>query len=409
MENLKQVPSVELELLDELENEVQRKPDYLPVRSLEALREEEEAKALTAAVQQRQSIKARRRRSSSVSPAESLKSALIDSRVAPFVATVPRNVPPALGRALCRDFRPHRYAPRRGCRVVAWNVERGYQLALVIASLRREAADVILLSEVDCGCRRSQMLDVGAEIASALGLVIVFATEKIRVNDDDVDELKDEDAYDGVEGLAILSKFDVVAFDVLKLPDASGKNLASKQRLALRATCAVPSLVDFVAVHLDAFAGRSSRVEQFAPVLETYRSRKHNDRVPTVVGGDFNTHNHGVATLHPGLTGDDYWFYRLWRGRSSTSETTSFAWNQTEAEWWQAHVFNNTSLLDPFDKHADSNHHPSVTLAGLKLWGGKLDWLLFDSDFFVCDDKLVSTPNVASDHPYLRIDLRLKR
>ena len=419
--------AAEAALLDELEASVQAQPDYLgrPPRAggrrwrvlderLEAAREEEEVRALSAAKQQRQSLSSRRRRRErSAAPLESLKSAIIDSKVAPFVATVPREVPPPLGRLCVRDFRTRRRcapksAAKDSVRVMAWNIERGYRLASVIASLRHEAADVLLLSEVDVGCARSQMVDVGAEIAAALGMCLVFATEKIRVNESASEDLVgDADAYDGVEGLAILSSFDVVDAKAVFLPDASKKNDPRKQRLALRATClpfreASAPPVDIVVAHLDAFAGRSSRVDQFAPILDDWRIRKSQGR-PTVIGGDFNTHNHGVTCMHPGMMGDDFFLKRLWRG----AKLQPLSWGQTEAEWWQAAVFDDTSLVDPFDKSLYGQHNTHVHLAGLPLWGGKLDWLLFDNDFFHCADKLVSRANLASDHPYLRLDLLL--
>mmetsp|Transcript_2788 Transcript_2788/g.9863 ORF Transcript_2788/g.9863 Transcript_2788/m.9863 type:complete len:289 (-) Transcript_2788:823-1689(-) len=189
---------------------------------LEAARIREAAVSMAAAAQQRQSVARQRERSVAPRPIDSLKSALIDSKVAPFVATVPRVLPPPLGAAVVRDFRPGKACGRPRCRIraVAWNVERGYRLGAVIAALRREAADVLLLSEVDVGCERSQMVDVGAEIAAALGLVLVFATEKIFVNVEnkggrleamgDVCIEDDADAFGGVEGIAVLSRYDVV-------------------------------------------------------------------------------------------------------------------------------------------------------------------------------------------------------
>lgn len=387
----------------------------------EAAREAAEVRALSAAKQQRQSRSSRKRSERSGMPLQdSIKSAIIDSKVVPFVATVPRELPPALGRFSVRDFRVQRQALRKDerVRVMAWNIERGYRLASVIASLRHEEADVVLLSEVDSGCNRSQMVDVGAEIAAAMGMCLIFATEKIRVNDEGSflaladtqtsDVVSDADAFDGVEGLAVLSAFDVVDAETLFLPDASKKNDPRKQRLALRVGCAAygdeAPPVDCVALHLDAFAGRSSRVEQFSPVLDAWRRRKSSKNPrPTIIGGDFNTHNHGATLLHPGLTGRDFWLRRLWRGESLHMAD----WGHTEAEWWQEAVFDGTTLVDPFDKTQDGQHNTNVHIGGFKLWGGKLDWLLFDSDFFRCQEKFVSRADQASDHPYLRLDLDL--
>ncbi len=43
-----------------------------------------------------------------------------------------------------------------------WNIERGYQLAAVVAALKAIDADVVALQEVDIGCDRSGDEDTGA-------------------------------------------------------------------------------------------------------------------------------------------------------------------------------------------------------------------------------------------------------
>ena len=43
-----------------------------------------------------------------------------------------------------------------------WNIERGYELAKVVAALQAIDADVIALQEVDIGCDRSDNQDTGA-------------------------------------------------------------------------------------------------------------------------------------------------------------------------------------------------------------------------------------------------------
>ena len=135
---------------------------------------------------------------------------------------------------------------------------------------------------------------MGAEIARALGLCLVFATEKICLNaarattprpashahegtrrkelrsparsqrataaearvrptvngglarreeaeelDSDSDaegEWDDADAFHGCEGVCVLTRLDVLECETILLPDASGKNDPCKQRVALKAT-----------------------------------------------------------------------------------------------------------------------------------------------------------------------------
>lgn len=54
--------------------------------------------------------------------------------------------------------------------------------------------------------------------------------------------------------------------------------------------------------HLDAFAGRSARVAQFQPLLEDAMITMARG-LPVVIGGDLNTHNHGLARFSQRMTG----------------------------------------------------------------------------------------------------------
>ena len=108
-----------------------------------------------------------------------------------------------------------------------------------------------------------------------------------------------------------------------------------------------------------------------------------------ILGGDFNTHNHGLA--------------RLSRKFSGTEGLAGLG--RTEAQWWDDVVFANTGLRDPFDKGGDT-HNTWISVAGIPVWGGKIDWLLYSEETLVCDSHHVSEGGKSSDHPYLRLDLR---
>lgn len=70
-------------------------------------------------------------------------------------------------------------------RVMVWNMERGQQLDAQLDWFSRLPAedqpDILLLSEVDRGCSRSDSRDVTREIAAALQMHYVFATEFIEL------------------------------------------------------------------------------------------------------------------------------------------------------------------------------------------------------------------------------------
>jgi hypothetical protein len=108
-----------------------------------------------------------------------------------------------------------------------------------------------------------------------------------------------------------------------------------------------------------------------------------------ILGADLNTHNHGIARFSRKMSGNE--------GFSG--------FGKTEAQWWDEVVFANTALRDPFDKQGDS-HNTWIYVAGIPVWGGKIDWLLYSEKTLVCDASFVSQGGRSSDHPYLRVDLR---
>jgi len=128
----------------------------------------------------------------------------------------PDKMLPLPGTVIHQDFRPDRQSaevePSTPIRLVQWNIERGYKLSAIIQQLREIDADVLsiqvrvhaqqqlgrgtrqvnwwivlwcnttplhsfMLKEVDIGCERSDSIDTGTAIASALSLNYIFVCE----------------------------------------------------------------------------------------------------------------------------------------------------------------------------------------------------------------------------------------
>jgi endonuclease/exonuclease/phosphatase family metal-dependent hydrolase len=95
-----------------------------------------------------------------------------------------------------------RYAPPapsvapESIRVMAYNLERGFDVDAQIAALRVEAPDVILVSEADRGCARTQGRHIVDDLARALQMDFVYATEFVELRDPPCEH-----------GNAILSRF----------------------------------------------------------------------------------------------------------------------------------------------------------------------------------------------------------
>jgi len=82
-------------------------------------------------------------------------------------------------------FAPPRVEPREEIRVLAYNILRGFEVDAQIDAMlgpgRIPVADVLLLSEVDRGCRRTDFRNVARDYASALGYYYVDATEFVEL------------------------------------------------------------------------------------------------------------------------------------------------------------------------------------------------------------------------------------
>jgi len=83
------------------------------------------------------------------------------------------------------SFAPANVPPQSEITVLAYNILRGFaaaaQLAAILDTGDIPVPDVLLLSEVDRGCRRTQFRNVAREFAEALGYYYVFATEFVEL------------------------------------------------------------------------------------------------------------------------------------------------------------------------------------------------------------------------------------
>lgn len=79
-------------------------------------------------------------------------------------------------------------AAQREITVLAYNIERGFQidrqLDLILAGDAMPVPDIILLSEADRGCRRTDFRNITRDYARALGYYYVYATEFVELPSD---------------------------------------------------------------------------------------------------------------------------------------------------------------------------------------------------------------------------------
>jgi endonuclease/exonuclease/phosphatase family metal-dependent hydrolase len=82
-------------------------------------------------------------------------------------------------------FAPAEVAPKDQIVVLAYNILRGFQVDAQLAAMLEGGEiplpDILLLSEVDRGCRRTNFRNIARDYAEALGYYYVYATEFVEL------------------------------------------------------------------------------------------------------------------------------------------------------------------------------------------------------------------------------------
>lgn len=176
--------------------------------------------------------------------------------------------------------------------VIAFNIERGFFWPDVVkyieACRAHNPATIVLLSETDRNHSRTKDIFVADEMARALKMHMVYATEFIEYNDQTPDR-------QGDHGNAILSPFPLADISVIRhlpLQDWSGwygERMGEPRfgnRVSIGATATLPGgkKLRVYTVHLESASetvGKWLQLRQLLPDI-----RKHG--LPTAIGGDFN-------------------------------------------------------------------------------------------------------------------------
>ena len=183
-------------------------------------------------------------------------------------------------------------------RIVAWNIERGKRFEPLVATLTEHPslanADVLLLNEVDLGMGRSGNRHVARDLAAALEMRYVFSNSHVVLSPGDWNErTHDEPNTLALHGNAILSRFPIVSFRAIGLPERKDKFEALEKRLGEKRTliCELElplGPLTVALVHLDPFCDSRHRARQLKRVLRELE-RDSPERV--LLGGDLNTHS----------------------------------------------------------------------------------------------------------------------
>jgi endonuclease/exonuclease/phosphatase family metal-dependent hydrolase len=186
--------------------------------------------------------------------------------------------------------------PAVAVKIVTWNIERGQAYPAVLAVLRGLDPDVILLQEVDDGCRRSGYRKVAKDLADTLGMNWVASGE--------FQELGEGRAGDpALTGQAVLSRFAIDDADPVrfKAQDRWRWSVNPVQprrggRLALRVRTA--GLL-FYNTHIESGGDEALQRKQMAEIVAD--AAEAGGKTPVLIAGDFNNRIPRTALTFPAL------------------------------------------------------------------------------------------------------------
>ena len=189
--------------------------------------------------------------------------------------------------------------------IVVWNAERGRFLDGAARLLAGAGADVLLLSELDCGMARSGQRHTARDLAAKLGCGYAYGVEFVELG---LGDERERDAHAGeqnargLHGGAILSPLPLGSPELVRL-DRSGRwfdgELGERRvggRIAVLATVALATgPLELASVHLESHSDPEHRAAQLAQVFDAVERRSPGG--VAVVAGDVNTSSLGLTHL----------------------------------------------------------------------------------------------------------------
>jgi len=173
--------------------------------------------------------------------------------------------------------------PANHLNVITWNIERGTAYDSILSVLRTLNADVILLQEVDRGCKRTKYRDVARDLAHALDMNWISGGEFQEIGEG-------RGGVPALTGQAILSRFPITYAEVLrfKAQDRWRWSINPVQprrggRMALKARTGGLLVYD---THIESGGNEPLQRRQIAEILAD--QSLEGSSAPVLIGGDFN-------------------------------------------------------------------------------------------------------------------------
>ncbi|MBL8150909.1 MAG: endonuclease/exonuclease/phosphatase family protein [Blastocatellia bacterium] len=213
-----------------------------------------------------------------------------------FFAQHKETIDSVLNGVWYKEFSNNTYQNTSFFRAAHWNIERGRHIEAIIELFSSDpilsGSDVISLNEVDLGMNRTANRNIAFELAEALRMNVIFVPEFIEFTKGIGKELSlVGENHESLHGNAILSRYPVVSFEVLRLPSCFNSfefwEKRYGERVALIAEIDIGKRLVLVSTHLEVRKSPECRAKQFQFLLDYLDARKAG--MPTLICGDLNT------------------------------------------------------------------------------------------------------------------------
>jgi endonuclease/exonuclease/phosphatase family metal-dependent hydrolase len=181
--------------------------------------------------------------------------------------------------------------------VAAWNLERCYAVEKSAELLKREGAEIALLSEVDNGMARTKQRHTSRDVAAELGMAYAFGVEFLELElgaDVELEFCDDDFNRHGFHGNALLARTSLQAPVMIRLeahghwftPETPAKRIGTRCAIAASVMTSEGPLY-LVSVHLENRGDASYRETQVRGLIDSIDALA--GEVPVIIGGDLNT------------------------------------------------------------------------------------------------------------------------
>jgi endonuclease/exonuclease/phosphatase family metal-dependent hydrolase len=185
-------------------------------------------------------------------------------------------------------------------RAAQWNLERGVRFPQILETLRSDEAlkwaDIILINEADVGMSRSGNFDIARELATSLGMHMIFGAAHLELTGNNPDAAGEN--QESLQGNAVLTRYPIREARIIALPNCFEPYEFQEKRYGRRncvwASLAVGERVWWVgSTHLEVRNTPRCRALQMRRIIEQLPGENHE---PHLLGGDFNSNTFSRGT-----------------------------------------------------------------------------------------------------------------